>query len=49
MVTGAKQIRGVVSIRVDALEGKLWVRYDTALTTEATVLAAVNKVIDEVH
>jgi len=48
-VTGAKKIPGVVAVRMEPLDNVLYVRFDTRVTDEARVTAAVRTVIDNVE
>lgn len=48
-MTGTRQIRGVVSVRLEALENKLFVTYDRRVTDAARVTAAVQAVIGSVY
>jgi len=48
-VTGTKQIAGIVSVRLQPLDDMLYVRFDTRVTDEARVTAAIQAVIDNVR
>lgn len=47
-MTGTKRIHGVVSVRMEALDSMLFVRFDRRLTDAPRVTAAVQAVIDSV-
>lgn len=48
-MTGTKRIPGVVAVRMEALDGMLFVRFDRHLTDAPRVTAAVQAVIDSVR
>ncbi len=48
MVAGCKQIPGILSVEADRSSARLTVRYDPAVTSEAAVLKAVQKVVDSI-
>jgi len=48
VVAGTRRIEGVTHVEADAVAHRLVVRYDPHLTTEAKVIAAVEKVVERV-
>ena len=48
-MTGTKQIPGVVSVRMAALDDTLYVTFDTRVTNEAKLTLGIQAVIDNVN
>ena len=46
MVAGTRQLTGVTGVTSDALEHKLVVHFDPRLTSDAVLVAAIDKVVD---